>query len=202
MNSTEPRTAHLRDVWPRRISKLPASFPRPCPSRVVNPRYSLFIFRVSAVKTRPLLLGYGHPRSSSSSQSTTINLQATVNHLPSLRPCSGPPLCSVFTVASSFAVVASNPVMAFFPETSIGVTLQSRLCLPRRALLRDGLKPHVIVSPALAVVGSKLAVSSSSGSAWRRKLVSSNGEFLLICKTGPRSLDYSRIRPKLLKCAL
>ncbi|KAF3583604.1 hypothetical protein F2Q69_00026667 [Brassica cretica] len=168
----------------------------------MNLRYSLFIFRVSAVKTRPLLLRYGHPRSSSSSQSTTINLQATVNHLPSFRPCSGPPPCSVFTVASSFAVVASNPVMAFFPETSIGVSLQSRLCLPRRALLRDGLKPHVIVSPALAVVRSKLAVSSSSGSAWRRKLVSTNGEFLLICKTGPQSLDYSRIRPKLIKCAL
>ncbi|KAF3537741.1 hypothetical protein F2Q69_00021006 [Brassica cretica] len=75
-----------------------------------------------------------------------------------LRPCSGPPPCSVFTVASSFAVVASNPVMAFFPETSIGMSLQSRLCLPRRALLRDGLKPHVVVSPALAVVGSSFAV--------------------------------------------
>lgn len=34
----------------------------------------------------------------------------------------------------------------------VGVSLQSRLCLPRRALLRDGLKPQVIVSLAFAVV--------------------------------------------------
>ena len=34
----------------------------------------------------------------------------------------------------------------------VGVSLQSRLCLPRRALLRDGLKPQLIVSLAFAVV--------------------------------------------------
>ncbi|KAL0685165.1 hypothetical protein Bca4012_052013 [Brassica carinata] len=51
---------------------------------------------------------------------------------------------------------------------------------------------------SLVAVASSLAAVGIVGIYSSVKLVSSNGEFLVICKTAPRSLDYSRILPKLL----
>ncbi|KAG2258530.1 hypothetical protein Bca4012_095545 [Brassica carinata] len=101
--------------------------------------------------------------------------------------------------------------MAFFPETSIGVSLQSRLCLPRRALLRDGLKPHVVVSPASAVVGSSFAVvvvlqirrEEDRILQWLVFIVLHIWSFVFgYLRSGPKTIRFSerspRINPKLL----